>query len=195
MEKRLSGRFVLRIEPELHALAKRRATQLDISLNELCVRSLNAYLTETPSTFEAVRYPEADLARRVIKYLGNSLVGLVFFGSMARGEGRESSDIDLLIVVSQNLSLKRQLYTQWDRTIVNDRLSPHFVHLPTGFDDAGSLWLESSVDGIVMFDRDGGVQRFLGSMRRAIASGILERRKAYGHTYWIKSTERQEHVQ
>ena len=195
MEKRLSGRFVLRIEPELHALAKRRATQLDISLNELCVRSLNAYLTETPSTFEAVRYPEADLARRVIKYLGNSLVGLVFFGSMARGEGRESSDIDLLIVVSQNLSLKRQLYTQWDRTFANDRLSPHFVHLPTDLERAGSIWFEVAIDGILLYEQGREISRLLTKIRAAMASHRMVRKTAYGQPYWVRGAGDLAHVQ
>jgi hypothetical protein len=61
--------------------------------------------------------------------------------------------------------------------------------------DAGSLWLEAAVDGIVLHEVDEEVSRFFGSIRRMIASGKLKRRSAYGHHYWVKNQEETPRVQ
>ncbi len=195
MAKRLSGRFVLRVASELHAAAKRRAVQLDISLNELCLRALNAYLTEEPSAKAAVRHAEADLAHRVQEHLGDSLMGLILFGSMARGEARDGSDIDLLIVVRRELALSRLLYSQWDSTFTNDRLSPHFVHLPLTLSQAGSIWFEVAIDGVLLFEKVKDISNLLAEIRRAMAAGRLVRKKAHGQPYWVREEGNPAHVQ
>lgn len=120
---------------------------------------------------------------------GEALMGVVLFGSMARGESRLNSDMDLLIILRQSLALTRKLYARWDQRFAPDEGSPHFVHLPPDAMAAGSLWFEAAVDGIVLHDVDEEVARFLGSIRRLMASGKLKRRSAYGHPYWVKSEE------
>ena len=54
---------------------------------------------------------------------------------------------------------------------------------------AGSLWFEAAVDGIVLHDVDDDVARFLGSIRRLIASGKVRRLSAYAHPNWVKSED------
>jgi hypothetical protein len=64
---------------------------------------------------------------------GASLQGVVLSGSAARGESRESSNVDLLVVVEAALALNRALHPRRDRVGDPDgtsRLCPHFVHLP-----------------------------------------------------------------
>ena len=187
MTKHLSGRFVLRLTAKLHALAKQRAVQLDISLNDLCRRAIENYLTQAQSNTGGARHVEAELVHRAQELVGESFIGLVLFGSMARGEARDSSDVDLLIVVKRELALERRLYVQWDTAFADSRLSPHFVHLPLNAEQAGSIWLEVAIDGILLFENGRDISHMLGKIRTAMAAGRIVRKTAYGHPYWIKA--------
>jgi predicted nucleotidyltransferase len=191
----LSGRFVFRIPPRLHAAAKKKATQQAISLNELCLRALKAYLSHDISITPLEKPGEQALTERIKRLMGRMLEGIVLFGSIARGDSRDGSDVDMLIVIKREIPLSRDLYSQWDANITDTLLSPHFVHIPKGIEQAGSVWFEAAVDGIVLFDGDRLVHRFLVAVRTAITSGRLERRVAYGHPYWIKNIGEPGHVQ
>jgi predicted nucleotidyltransferase len=187
MVQNLSGKFVLRVPQDLHRTLKNRAARRGISLNELCVQALESYLAagqadKTSRTNEKQRW-----FRVIKKLLDESLLGVILFGSTARGEARSTSDIDLLIVVSSDLPLNRRLYALWDEHLSEENYSPHFVHLPENIDSAGSIWYEAAVDGIVLYEKGRQLSRFLGRIRRKIVSGGVERRVAYGHPYWINS--------
>lgn len=180
-----SGRFVLRLSPELHARAARAAREAGISLNEYCrnaVERFTAGAAPVPSALhDAARF--VDEARTIV---GDDLRGVVLFGSYARGESRTTSDIDLLIVIADARRLERELYRLWDLRTTSARVSPHFCHLPRTPLEAGSLWYETALDGIIHYDRDGDVHAFLSTTRRAMADGRLRRRYAHGHPYWVK---------
>ena len=189
MPAELSGKFVVRLPPRLHASLKRRARERGVSLNGLCLDALKSFLgTGIQESREGASIP----LQQVRNLLGESLSGILLFGSTARGEGREGSDIDLMIVVGSELPLTRALYERWDRGIdgaAASRLSPHFVHLPGRETEAGSLWYEAAMDGIVLFDREGRIARFLRTIRRSMAEGKLRRKSAYGHPYWIRKDQ------
>lgn len=127
--------------------------------------------------------------------LAESLLGIILFGSTARGENHSASDIDLLIVVASNVPLTRRLYALWDERLSEELYSPHFVHLPENVAAAGSIWYEAAVDGIVFYEAGRRISRILGQIRRTIATGGLERKVAYGHPYWIKRWEERSDVQ
>jgi predicted nucleotidyltransferase len=191
----LSGKFVIRVPPRLHASLKRRAREEGVSLNGLCLDALKSFLgTGEQGAREGVSIP----LQQVRNLLGESLSGVILFGSTARGEGREGSDIDLMIVVGSELPLRRELYQRWDQGIdgaSSSRLSPHFVHLPGREREAGSLWYEAAVDGIILFDREGRIARLLRTIRRSMAEGKLRRKSAYGHPYWIRKDQEVADVQ
>jgi hypothetical protein len=199
----MSGRFVLRLPPGLHEELARRAREQGVSLNTLCLQALRSYLGGAPAQAgEGVPEKEAPGAAArlpaIRNLLGESLLAVVLFGSVARGEPRGGSDVDLLIVVSSDLPLSRRLYQRWDERLAgegSDPYTPHFVHLPAGVEQAGSIWFETAVDGVVLYDRGGRVSRFLGRVRRAMADGRLVRRRAYGHPYWIRRGGEASHVQ
>lgn len=191
MSKILSGRFVLRLPVKLHAALRRRAEAEGLSLNRLCVLALSAYVQ--PAAPAAGAPLEPPWLAWLRQELHEDLLGAVLFGSEARGEARRDSDIDLLLIVDSKLPLTRGLYALWDERSPGGRHSPHFVHLPPAAAAAGSIWLEASVDGILLYDRDGRVSRFLGLLRRAIASGRLKRKTAYGHPYWVKAEGEEAH--
>jgi predicted nucleotidyltransferase len=195
MTKVLSGRFVLRIPSELHLTLRKLASLRGVSLNELCLRALKNYLAEIGAEESSEVKGEGPWLKALKDMLGESLLGVILFGSTARGEERIGSDIDLLVATDTDLPLTRSLYELWEQKLPGNVHSPHFVHLPVRIEDSGSIWFEAAVDGIVLYERGRRISRFLSRIRRAIAAGRLERKIAYGHPYWIRRGETSSHVQ
>jgi predicted nucleotidyltransferase len=182
MPRKPSGRFVIRITPELHDRLRRSSSARGVSLNARCAELLSTVGGGTTSRRAAEEPAWLPLLQ---SELGASLVGIVLFGSQARGDARPGSDTDLLVVVTDDVKLRRELYTRWDERLP-PYLSPHFVHLPADAAGAGVLWLEASIDGILLHDTSRKVATVLAKIRRALAEGRLVRRSAHGHPYWIR---------
>jgi hypothetical protein len=181
--------------PELHLALKKRAQKDGISLNAVCTNAFSSYLGE--KGWAAWRQAPVPV-QSILEFLNDSLLGLLLFGSFARGEQRDDSDIDILVVVRDDTPLTRALYRRWDAGVSKqseDRYSPHFVHIPPTMQAAGSIWLEAAIDGIVLYDSDFLVERFLGRVRKAIMDGEFERRLAYGLPYWMKAGQEVNRVQ
>src|SRR5262245_25913008 len=102
-----SGKFLLRTDPSLHRVLKKAAEARGLSLNEYCARVLQAGQQRNDGF-------EGPLLSALENEFETSLVGVVLFGSAARGELTTSSDIDLLIVVDGEIS--RSLYRRWDES-------------------------------------------------------------------------------
>jgi len=177
---------VLRLPSGLHARLKSCAEAQGVSLNQLCVSMLEAGL-RGPGLNLMSNWPETG---DVLEAWREELEGLLVFGSSARRETWASSDLDLLLVVRPGVELARGLYRRWDEFAQSRgwsaRLSPQFARLPGSENDAGSLWLEAAVDGILVWDRDLRVSRFLGILRLALAEGKMTRRYVHGQPYWVK---------
>ena len=179
-----SGRFVLRLPPALHAELRDAARRSGLSLNEYCMRALSA-----PGTDPAG--PGAAIASRAVAHFGPDLVGVLLFGSWARGEATAPSDIDALVVVEAARPITRALYRERDRTPLEHgghRIEAHLVGMPAPEDAPGTLWLEAALDGVVVLDRDGRIARHLGRVRRAIAAGGRVRRLVHGQPYWTAAS-------
>ena len=194
MSTKYSGRFVVRIPPSLHRVLRKEAEDRGISLNAHCSDLLarGAAIADTPlGSRGSDRQPWLnDLA----EMLGGALVGVVLFGSTARGDARAGSDADLLVVLEPSAPLNRQLYARWDAIGAADVFSPHFVRLPDRVEDAGSLWLEAAIDGILLQDGNGRIAMLLGQIRRRIAGGRLSRGMAHGHPYWVHNEKEGSHA-
>ena len=176
-----SGRFVLRIDPALHSSLRWAAKAAGTSLNDYCARKLSL---PTPAT----SLPAMEAVARAAAVAGDGLLGVVLFGSMARSDAGEESDVDLLIALASGLRLHRGLYRAWDENPLRwdgHRVEPHFVHLPEPGQGWSGLWAEVAMEGLVLFDRDLQVSRWLVEVRRAIASGLLTRRRSHGQPYWV----------
>jgi predicted nucleotidyltransferase len=177
-----SGRFVLRLPSALHAALQSAARATGVSLNEYCVRRLAV------SGIGAAADPAATaIVGRAAELAADSLIGVVLYGSWARGDATASSDVDLLVVVDRHLSLTRTLYRRWDSRELRWQGRPvdaHFTHLP-GDQVTGGLWPEVAVDGLVLFERDWQISSQLVRIRRAIAEGRLVRRVTHGQPYWV----------
>lgn len=175
-----SGRFVLRLPPALHATLRDAADRAGLSLNEYCVRTLAAPGPDPTG-------PGAAVAARAAEGFGPALVGVVLYGSWARGEATEASDIDVLVVLEPKRRVTRATYLEWDSDPLEHEGHPvevHIVALPNEEREPGTVWLEAALDGVAVYDRDQRVSRLLGRLRRDIAAGIITRRRAHGQPYW-----------
>ena len=178
-----SGRFVLRIEPELHAALRRAAKDAGLSLNEYCARKLAAPENRSAGPFE-------EAIRQASTTFGKQLIGVVAYGSWARDELTERSDVDLLVVLSPDLAVTRELYRNWDAAPLHwgsHPIEPHFVHMPDDDARVTGAWAEVATEGIVLFERGFEMSRLLTRIRRRMLARRLVRRRSQGQPYWVEA--------
>lgn len=179
-----SGRFVLRLERSLHAALRREAAAEKCSLNEYCAR----LLTSRGAAGDAAA---AAVIAAVRTAAGPALLGIIAYGSWARGELADASDIDLLVVLDAAVPLTRALYRTWDALPLkwSDReVDVHLVHPLDPAQTLSGLWAEAATEGIVLCERGFELSRQLGAVRQRIATGELVRRVAHGQPYWVQGT-------
>lgn len=142
--------------------------------------------------------PATEVVERASAVLGRDLVGVVGYGSWARGEASDLSDVDVLLVVGADRAITRELYRLWDVEPVlwhdreaaeaqTRRVEPHFVHLPPAGEVPSGTWAEAALDGIVLFDPDLVVSRRLVEIRGSIVDGDVVRREVHGQPYWAEA--------
>jgi predicted nucleotidyltransferase len=184
MKLRPSGRFLLRIGPVLHAHLKAAARELGVSLNDYCARKL-----ALPVDAAALADDGPAVVRRAVDLYGAHLAGVVVFGSWARGEAADGSDVDLLVALDRRLPLTRSLYASWDAapaTWDGRPVEVHLAHLSARGEVPSGIWAEVALDGLVIYERGRRVSARLGDVRREIAAGRLLRRIAQGQPYWTR---------
>ena len=178
-----SGRFVLRIDPALHASLRDAARAVDTSLNRYCAGKL-------ASPAPILDHEATAIVHRARAILGESLLGVVAFGSWTRGDESPSSDLDILLVADDRVSVSRDLYRNWDAepglSWHGHPVSPHFAHLRPDFEPVSGFWAEVALDGLVVFDPEWVVSRHLVALRRRISEGEIEQRVAGGRAYWVR---------
>jgi predicted nucleotidyltransferase len=180
-----SGRFVLRIDPGLHAALREAARAAGSSLNEYCARKL-----ATPFGRLEGWELASQTVLRAAQVAGEDMVGVVAFGSWARAELHAESDVDILVVVDDKLKLSRDLYLTWDEAPIRwqgRRVEPHFVHLPDSSRPPLGLWAEIAIDGIILFTRDLQLPSLFMRIRHDIAAGRIIRRVVHGQSYWTEA--------
>ena len=174
---------MLRIDPELHLSLREAARTAGTSLNEYCARKL-----AVPG---GLMDPAAsEVVNRAGAILGESLVGVLVFGSWARGDDSPASDLDVLLIADDRVAIARELYRLWDAGPPLEwngcRVEPHFVHLPSEEAAVSGLWAEAATDGIVIHEREFEVSRRLVTIRRRILRGELSLHMAHGQPYWAR---------
>lgn len=181
-QKAVSGRFLLRLQAQIHARLQTAARSLGISLNEYCARRLGV-----PGPSVLMDGAAQAAIEKAVAQFREKLVGVVVFGSFARGDAAATSDVDLLVVVDRSIPLARALYREWDTEPLrwaSRNVDPHFVHLSPDVRAMPGAWCEVALDGVVLFERDGAVTRHLAAVRGDIAAGRLVRRSVHGQPYW-----------
>jgi predicted nucleotidyltransferase len=182
---RASGRFLLRIAPGLHEALRAAARASETSLNDYCTRKLAAPVGGWIALRDA-----AAVVERAAAVCGEKMIGVVVYGSWARSEMTDGSDVDVLVVMEPGTSPSRALYRAWDdeRMVAWEGrpVEPHFVRLPDATDPISGLWAEVAIDGIVLFERELSISRHLARVRSEVAAGRLVRRFAHGQPYWAE---------
>lgn len=133
---------------------------------------------------------EQELTRRYVEALGSNLVALAFFGSWARGEEKEWSDIDVLLIAQElpEDPFERRWLVQEPILGLSERPISVLARTVEEFsEDVSPLHLDLGLDAIVFYDPHGFLTRRLkrvqelikeaGLMREEMASGLAWRWK------------------
>jgi len=109
---------------------------------------------------------------------------------VARVDESTSSDLDLLFVADDSSAVTRNLYRKWDAEPPlgwhGHPVSPHVAHMRPDYDPVSGFWAEVALDGLVVFDPEWVVSRYLVTLRRRISDGEIERRVVGGRAYWVR---------
>jgi len=119
--------------------------------------------------------------------LGNRLIAVVLFGSRARGEAREDSDWDLLVLAQdlpprlfqRHRTLKQMLpASERGRISLLAKTTQEFeASLP-------ALYLDIALDGIILYDSDSYMANKLEKLRALIGEKGLHRERAGRDLVW-----------
>ncbi|MGH7277912.1 MAG: nucleotidyltransferase domain-containing protein [Candidatus Rokuibacteriota bacterium] len=151
---------------------------------------------------DPVAAPWRALAKRVVgEYataLGDDLLAVALFGSVARGEAGPASDLDLYVVTRHRLSLLGDRRLDGARARVRESAEyealvaqgcrPHPAPIFHSAEElAGHPWilLDITHHGIILYDRDGRLTRELDAVRRRLDElGARRIERADGSWYW-----------
>jgi predicted nucleotidyltransferase/HEPN domain-containing protein len=120
-----------------------------------------------------------ECASELEKLLGDELLGLLLFGSWARGEAREDSDVDVFIVLK---SLKGVEARALVYKVVAERVKRAVTLVDARADELFKEELELTplllnilVDGVVVYDRTGKLAELASKARRLVEEMSLVR--------------------
>ena len=142
-----------------------------------------------------------NLIVRLLKArLGGGLVSAVLFGSVARGEANEGSDVDLLIISETfkgSFGERFQLFQEVERDLLNSEprrrlrkrgLGTLISPIPLTSEEVERhppILLDILTDGIILYDKDGFTRKHLTELKRRLKA--LKARKVQlpsGSWYW-----------
>lgn len=139
---------------------------------------------------------------KLLEVFGKRLVAVVLFGSIARGDWRRDSDIDL-IIVADGWSNKRVWERIRELCMVEEMVEasveyaraveagyvPRFQPYPLSPEEAARfnrIYLDVVLDGIILFDREGFANRVLSSFRKKLEKmGAKRVVLPNGSYYWV----------
>jgi len=143
----------------------------------------------------------ARLIVRLLKArLGEGLVSAVLFGSVARGEAKEGSDLDLLVVLegfNGSFGERFRLFQEIEGELLNSKprrrlrkrgLGTLISPIPLTKEEVGRhppILLDILTDGIILYDKGDFIKEHLNELQRRLEA--LKARKVQlpdGRWYW-----------
>ena len=139
------------------------------------------------------------LRSRVIEHYGDSLVSLVFFGSVARGLFRPDSDIDLLIIaeklprgrVPRVLAFQQGVEAPFEEMFrglrqegIHPLLSP-VIKTPEEVSLGSPLFLDMVADASISYDRGQFFKKYLEDLEARLKRMGARKVKFKGGYYWL----------
>jgi predicted nucleotidyltransferase len=146
----------------------------------------------------------ADFLSRYCKILyehfSQRLVGVLVFGSVARGSWDRNSDIDLLVVVEgwnkpiwertkELVNLRRKMRETLEfQRLVERNLPTSIQHYPLSKSEAlepHRIYVDACMEGIILYEKEGFLSKVLGEFREKLSKlGAMRITTASGKTYW-----------
>ncbi|MEM0303331.1 MAG: nucleotidyltransferase domain-containing protein [Archaeoglobaceae archaeon] len=150
------------------------------------------------SISERLRQLAEKYVQIAAEVLGDNLISIALFGSVARGEATETSDIDLFVVCRQlpNGVFKRhellepireRLYPELKRLWEQD-IYANLSELAFTEEEARQLrwiYLDMVEDAVILFDRDGFLEGMLNLLRKRLQELGAQRRNLGKVRYWV----------
>ncbi len=155
------------------------------------------------NSLEGYRKAAEIMKTSLERVLGERLVSVVLFGSVARGDVSDSSDIDLLIV-AKNLPESRferlQFFYQAEKLCKNElkavyerySITAYFSPIMKEAKEAGRispLYLDIVEDGIILYDKDELMKNLLEKLRSKLRAMGAKRVWRGRKWYWVLKPE------
>lgn len=122
-------------------------------------------------------------------------MAIVEYGSWARDELTDRSDLDVIVIVTGDIAVNRDQYRRWDEAPLawsGLNIEPHFIRFPEAGAPLSALWAEMAVEGVVLFEDSPIVSLHLAEVRRLLATGEITRHSAHGQPYWIQGAAKKD---
>ncbi len=146
---------------------------------------------------EPYRSVLGKLLKNLLEVFDENLVSMVVFGSVARGEYRRDSDVDLLLVVEglPKGRLKRTgLFEKAEEKLEKDleklfdkgyyiSFSP-IIKTPEEASKISPLYLDMVEDAVIVYDKNGFFEKILKKLERKLKELGAERVKLGRKWYW-----------
>lgn len=177
---------------ELHKKMSEMARAENTSLNNVCISLLKKGFKIQGEDNDLLNGLQG-VAKVLKGHFKDALLGIVLFGSRARGDATAASDLDLLVVLDKSVELTRSLYTWWDSEILWDgkeELNPHFVQYPEDVFNASGLWFEVAFDGKILYQPDSVMDKLFHDLRGFVSDGTVRKYFSNGHPYWVRRLEK-----
>lgn len=183
--------YLLRLpEGNLNKL-KRMALDMNCSINQMINKVLEQFIGDAPSESAESKLVSTTLNSS----LGKNIEAIILFGSVAKSISTASSDYDLLIVMAEDVEIKRSLYRTWDQEVVpsltfemtnGKPTSPHFVNLKSDISEIHGLWLEVAISGKTLWMKNSKTDKLINKIRLAISQNEFMRKLSHGQPYWVR---------
>jgi len=177
---------LIEVESKLYRLSEkgRKVQSLLEKLNQALEMQMDTHVDRVPHQVYAPllkRYCEI-----LCEYFKERIVGILLFGSIARGDWNRASDIDLLIVVRdwkkpvwergrELLILRNQLrQTEEYRKVMAEGYTPIIQHYPLDMAEAQRthrVYIDASIDGLILYEKD----HFLTNLLKNLQGRLMEK--------------------
>ncbi|RME08925.1 MAG: nucleotidyltransferase domain-containing protein, partial [Aquificota bacterium] len=110
------------------------------------------------------------IKERLIRCFGENLLSLVVFGSVARGTFSPESDIDILVIVEDYESSRREYVRFFECVDEAVEINPVIIKRTQLRE---SLWFLWDCEFIVLYDREGFFEKFAEGLRKVMESRVI----------------------